>query len=101
MSFMSADCLYENVPMGEVKGAKEIEALLMSFVGNASEIDWIVHHIAEAPSGEVLTERLDRFRIEGRWIDMRVMGTFEFADGKIVAWRDYWDMAQYQQQMAG
>ena len=29
------------------------------------------------------------------------MGTFELADGKITAWRDYFDMAQFQNQMTG
>jgi limonene-1,2-epoxide hydrolase len=28
------------------------------------------------------------------------MGTFEVADGKIKAWRDYFDLAQFQTQFA-
>jgi limonene-1,2-epoxide hydrolase len=29
-----------------------------------------------------------------------VMGTFEVRDGKIAAWRDYFDMNQFMDQMA-
>jgi limonene-1,2-epoxide hydrolase len=32
-------------------------------------------------------------------IDLPVMGTFEIRDGKIAAWRDYFDMAMFLNQM--
>lgn len=34
-------------------------------------------------------------------VELPVMGAFELSDGKISAWRDYFDMAQFQAQMAG
>ena len=27
------------------------------------------------------------------------MGVFELRDGKIAAWRDYWDLRQFEQQL--
>jgi limonene-1,2-epoxide hydrolase len=49
----------------------------------------------------VLTERLDRFTINGKQIALPVMGIFEVgADGKLVAWRDYFDLAQFTKQMS-
>ena len=45
----------------------------------------------------VLTERLERFKhIKGERDDcaLPVMGAFELRDGKIIAWRDYFDLAQ-------
>ena len=30
-----------------------------------------------------------------RTVSLPVMGVFELADGKITAWRDYFDMAQF------
>ena len=56
--------------------------------------------IAESADGVGLTERTDRFLIAGKWIELPVMGAFELRDGKICAWRDYFDMAQFQRQMA-
>ena len=46
-------------------------------------------------------ERVDRFLMNGRWVELKVMGAFELRDGKISAWRDYFDMGQFQSAMAG
>ncbi|MBV1918313.1 MAG: hypothetical protein KUG65_09680 [Sphingomonadaceae bacterium] len=45
--------------------------------------------------GTVLTERIDHMRdADGRTLmSIRVMGTFDVKDGKIAAWRDYFDTA--------
>ena len=34
-----------------------------------------------------------RFEVGGKKIELPVMGVFEITDGKIAAWRDYFDMA--------
>ena len=52
-----------------------------------------------ADGGTVLTERHDVFTFANGEIDLPVMGTFEVADGKITAWRDYFDMNQFMSQM--
>ena len=50
---------------------------------------------------KVLTERINRFTINGKKITIPVMGTFEIdAQGKISAWRDYFDLAQFTKQMS-
>jgi limonene-1,2-epoxide hydrolase len=35
----------------------------------------------------------------GKEISLPVMGTFEVVDGKIAAWRDYFDMNQFMSQI--
>ena len=55
----------------------------------------------EGADGVVLTERVDRFMINGKWVALPVMGTFEVVNGKIRAWRDYFDMNQFQSQLEG
>ncbi len=99
MSFFTPDCLYHNIPMEPLRGTEAIRGLIQTFVGMASELEFIVHHIAETSSGTVLTERIDRFLIDGKWVELPVMGTFEFRDGKISAWRDYFDLEQFNKQM--
>ena len=47
----------------------------------------------------VLTERVDVFVLPNKTIELPVMGTFEVRDGKIAAWRDYFDLNQYMQQL--
>jgi limonene-1,2-epoxide hydrolase len=99
MSFFTADCVYHNIPMEPLRGTEAIRGLIQTFVGMASELEFIVHHIAETSSGTVLTERTDKFLIDGKWVELPVMGTFEFRDGKISAWRDYFDLEQFNKQM--
>ncbi|MEM7019250.1 MAG: limonene-1,2-epoxide hydrolase family protein [Pseudomonadota bacterium] len=99
LDFVADDCLYHNIPMEPVQGKEAMRQVLAGFVGMASEIEWITHHIAETSAGAVLTERNDKFLIGDKWLDLPVMGTFEITDGKISAWRDYFDLGQFQSQM--
>ena len=65
----------------------------------ATEIEFITHYQAENDACVVMNERTDRFLINNNWTEIRVMGVFELTDGKIVAWRDYFDMQQFSSQM--
>lgn len=101
LTFFSDDCVYHNIPVEPVKGPAAIRSVLQSFASMATAIEWELHQIAETESGVVLTERTDKFEIGGRWIALPVMGAFEIRDGKICAWRDYFDMAQFTKQLPG
>jgi limonene-1,2-epoxide hydrolase len=101
LGFFREDAVYHNMPVAPVKGTTAIRAVIQSFAGLASEIDWIVHRIAETSDGVVLTERTDRFLIKGKWLELPVMGVFELKDGRIAAWRDYFDMQQFTSQLPG
>jgi limonene-1,2-epoxide hydrolase len=48
----------------------------------------------------VLTERVDRFVFGETPVAVPVMGAFEIRDGKISAWRDYFDLASMTRQLA-
>ncbi|TDJ37563.1 MAG: limonene-1,2-epoxide hydrolase [Gammaproteobacteria bacterium] len=92
--------VYHNIPMEAVTGAAAIREALNGFLGMSTAIDWVLVHIAEGEDGAVLTERVDRFEINGKWLELPVMGTFEVSGGKIQAWRDYFDLNQFQSQLA-
>ncbi len=49
----------------------------------------------------VLTERVDEVTANGITAPVPVMGAFEIHDGRIVAWRDYFDMGLTGRLMAG
>ena len=101
MGFFTEDCVYHNIPLEPAAGLEAIRAVLAGFSGMSSEVDWVLHNIAESPAGVVLTERTDRFLIGEKWVEIRVMGTFDLRDGKISGWRDYFDMGQFQNQLPG
>lgn len=101
MDFFTADAVYENVPVDPPnRGSEDIRKTIEGFAGGATEIEWVVHNQVAAGS-VVMNERTDRFEIAGKWIELRVMGVFEVEGGKIKAWRDYFDLATFMQQMPG
>ena len=64
------------------------------------QVDWEVLNIAEN-GNVVLTERIDNFVLsDGKHLSVPVMGTMELQDGRISAWRDYFDLATFTSQMA-
>lgn len=99
MSFFDEEAIYHNIPVDPVQGTEAIRAMLQGFMGMATKVDWVLHNIAESENGTVLTERTDRFFIGEKWIELRVMGIFEIEGGRIRAWRDYFDMNQFQSQL--
>jgi limonene-1,2-epoxide hydrolase len=97
MSFFDPDAVYTNMPMDPPnRGAEAIRAMIGGFLGMAQQVEFVVHQQAENPStGVVMNERTDRFLLaNGRWAALRVMGVFELREGRILAWRDYFDMAE-------
>ena len=101
MGFFSEDAVYHNIPVQPVQGTAAIRGVIQGFLGMATQVDWIVHQLAETQEGVVLTERTDRFLIRGKWIELPVMGAFDLREGRITGWRDYFDMKQFQSQLAG
>jgi limonene-1,2-epoxide hydrolase len=99
LAFFTEETIYHNIPMDPVRGLEGIWEALAPIHDICSEIDWVVHHIAEGPEGNVYTERNDRFAINGNWVEIPVMGIFEFSNGKITGWRDYFDLKQVTDQM--
>jgi limonene-1,2-epoxide hydrolase len=98
LGFFAADAVYHNIPIAPVTGHEAIGATLRGFLDPATHAEFEMRAIAEA-NGVVLTERVDRFTIAGKEIALPVMGSFEVnAAGKITAWRDYFDMAQFTKQ---
>jgi limonene-1,2-epoxide hydrolase len=93
LALMSEDVVYQNVPFPPHHGRASVERVLGFMARIPGEIGIQIHNIAER-SGTVLTERTDSAR--ARFIDLEfwVCGTFEVLDGKIVLWRDHFDLGQ-------
>ena len=61
-------------------------------------LPWEIRHIL-ADGDVVMTERVDHFLVGNDRISVPCMGIFELRDGKIAAWRDYWDLKQFEAQL--
>jgi limonene-1,2-epoxide hydrolase len=92
VAFFTADAIYHNIPMDPVTGPEGVRQVLQGFADVSDEWVWELHAIAETADGVVLTERTDRIRSGGQWFGFPTMGAFELRDGKISAWRDYFDL---------
>lgn len=97
LGYFAPDAVYHNIPVAPVEGVDAIRATIQMFTTGVERIEFRVHHLAAA-GAVVLTERVDVFVQPDKTIELPVMGTFEVHDGKITAWRDYFDLNQYMTQ---
>ena len=99
-SLLADDVVYHNVGMAPAVGKEASIAMIQGFLDMAEKMTFEIHRIA-ANGDSVLTERTDTFTINGADSPVAVMGTFDLRDGKIVAWRDYFDMGLITKMMSG
>jgi len=92
------DGVYHNMPLEPVRGKNGIREVLNLFLP-ADEIEAEIVHLV-ARGNLVFTERVDRFRFGDKRVELPCAGVFEIRDGKIAAWRDYFDLATWQRQTA-
>jgi limonene-1,2-epoxide hydrolase len=97
LGFFTEDAIYHNMPMPPMTGKPAIRSVLDMFLKPAQSAEFEIVNLSES-GGIVLTERIDRFDIADKKIELPVMGAFEIKDGKIAAWRDYFDMATWTRQ---
>jgi len=99
LGFFTDDAVYHNMPMAPVQGHDGIRAVLEFFVPGSQSIEFEI--LALASTGDlVFTERVDRFVMGEQRVELPVAGVFQVRDGKIAAWRDYFDMQTFTSQTA-
>ena len=91
--YFADDVVYHNIPMDAVVGVDDTVAFLTGFMGMCDKIEFDILNLA-VRGDVVLTERVDTFTLGQKTAPLPVMGTIEVRDGKICAWRDYFDLAQ-------
>lgn len=94
LGFFADGATYHNMPTDPAVGSEEIRAVLEMYVPIATDIEFEI--LSLATTGDlVLSERVDRMTIGDRRIVLPVAGAFEVHDGKLHAWRDYFDMQTF------
>ncbi len=93
------DLVYDNVPIEAYDSKQAALDFLGPFLAGTEAVEWIVHR--QAATGDVvMNERTDRFRFGDKWVEVKVAGVWELRDGLISLWRDYFDMAEMNAQLA-
>ena len=98
--FFTEDVVYHNIPMEPAVGIDAAIAFVEGFFAMCDDMVIETTHLA-VRDNVVLTERIDTFTMGGIVAPLPVMGTFEVREGKISAWRDYFDMAQITKMLSG
>ncbi len=94
MAYFAPDPTYHNMPGPPLTGTETVRAGIERFLKGWSATTWDIVNIA-GNGDVVIAERVDRIDAGGKHVDLPVVGVFEMKDGKIAAWRDYFDLATY------
>lgn len=97
LAYLADDCVYHNIPIDPVQG---VEAIRKTFEGFGQLLEGfrfeVLHQVADGNT--VMNERVDYLKVRGKdEAALPVTGIFEVREGKIVAWRDYFDTRQFQE----
>jgi|ERR1700688_2068261 len=98
--FFTEDVVYHNIPLDPAVGIDAAIAFIAGFFAMCDNMVIETTHLA-VRDDVVLTERVDTFMVGDIVAPLGVMGTFEVRDGKISAWRDYFDMSQITKMLSG
>ena len=96
LAAFTEDAVYHNIPMPACNGKAEIREFLEGFLGStASAVHFDIRQ--QLTDGRlVMNERVDTIVMESGQVALPVCGVFEITpEGKIAAWRDYFDMSQF------
>jgi len=97
-ALMTDDIFYHNMPREPILGLEAVKRYVDAYVdrfGRLLSVDWDVKSIA-VNGNMVFIERVSRLSWEnGHRTACPIVGVFEVRDGKIAAWRDYFDRATF------
>jgi limonene-1,2-epoxide hydrolase len=97
--WFTPETIWDNVGLAVTTGPEQAIELAKQFEQQMGVSSVVIEVLAMAATGnKVLTERIDHLMAADgteRW-GAGVMGIFEIENGKIVAWRDYFDTAETQ-----
>lgn len=95
VGWFTDDGIYHNMPIAPVQGHAALHQFITGFAGGWASTRWDVLNLAAA-GNTVFAERIDRTTTRGgKQVDLPCCGVFEVRDGRIAAWRDYFDMTAY------
>ncbi len=97
-SYFTEDATWWNTPWKPITGRDAIRETLRRGAASMVALPWEILHIV-ADDGIVMTERVDNFMVGETRVRVPCMGVFELRSGKIAAWRDYWDLQQFEGQL--
>jgi limonene-1,2-epoxide hydrolase len=91
LDLFAEDAVYHNMPMDPLVGKSAIRKMVTQFMAMMETGLHAEIHRQLVDGNVVMNERTDTFTLNGRKMALPVCGVFEIEDGKVKAWRDYYD----------
>jgi limonene-1,2-epoxide hydrolase len=93
------DAVYHSVPLTPIVGKHAIAEWVRGFAGIPPGRLEVQRQVASETV--VMNERIDRITLNGRAVVLPICGVFEMRNGRIRAWREYFDLAPAKEAFAG
>lgn len=87
---LTEDAVYHSMPLTPIVGKEAIAEWVRGFE-DVPPGSLEVHHQV-ASSDVVMNERADHIVLNGRPVTLPIVGVFEIHEGRIRAWREYFDL---------
>ena len=98
-AFFAEDGSWSEANRPAAVGHEELGAVFEMQTSYGSDFSFEFRHLVVVED-TAFTERVDRFSLNDTPMTVAVAGVFEFAaDGRIAAWRDYYDWADLERQL--
>ncbi len=98
--WFAEDGVYHNMPDDPLVGRAAIREWLVEMVQPLRDVEFVFVNMT-ADGDRVYAERLDWVEmVDGTRVSLPCNGVFEIRDGEIVSWRDYYDAASFQKNLA-
>jgi limonene-1,2-epoxide hydrolase len=91
LEHFTKDAVYHAVSMRPIVGKAALTPWVKGFEGVAPGHLEVRHQVAG--DHVVMNERTDHITIEGTEVTLPICAVFEIEDGRISAWREYFDLA--------
>lgn len=93
--YLHEDVYYLNVPLPPLNGRKAALAFLQPFLDPPLMQRMEILHTTSS-GAMVMNERLEHWVKDDLHVDLPVAGVFEVRDGRILTWKDYFDLPTVQ-----
>lgn len=98
IGYFAEDAMYQNMPLPPAVGRDAVEQTLAGLF-TVMSIDAVETFHLHSSGGFVYTERVDVLRAlpTGKSHTLPILGVFQLEENKIVGWRDYFDLREFEE----